>query len=126
MSTDSYRRVIDQWCDSTGMMPWAIDADMQIDVENTTVGLLYDPESAPAALCAYIDIGLTDSPGLHKRLLELNARLGTPDRGYFALHPTSGEAIYRINIVLSDEVNGAELPVFLATAIESARARALY
>lgn len=122
MNAQTYSRVINEWCEATGMQPWAPDADMHIDIENTTVGLLYDEHASPNALHVYIDLGHMELPDLHRQLLEFNMLLDSPHGGCFALHPHSGSLVYRAAIALSDDTNGAALPQHIAGLIATARA----
>ncbi|MGE0331367.1 MAG: CesT family type III secretion system chaperone [Ramlibacter sp.] len=122
MNAQTYSRVITEWCEATGMQPWAADADMHIDIESTTVGLLYDETVSPNALHIYIDLGHMELPDLHRRLLELNMSLDSPHSGCFALHPEAGSLVFRAAIELSDDTDGATLPQHIADMIAAARA----
>lgn len=122
MNEQTYSRVISEWCEATGMQPWATDADMHINIENTTVGLLYDETVSPGALHVYIDLGHLDLPDLHRQLLEFNMSLDSPHGGCFALHPETGGLVYRAAIALSDDTDGSALPQHIADLIAAARA----
>ena len=122
MNARNYSRVISEWCEATGMKPWATDADMHIEIENTTVGLLYDETASPDALHVFIDLGRLELPDLHRQLLEFNMLLDSPHGGCFALHPQAGSLVYRAAIALSDATDGAALPQHIAELIVAARA----
>lgn len=126
MNTLTYNRVISEWCEATGMQPWAPDADMHIDIEDTTIGLLYDEDVSPQTLHVYIDLGHLQLPNLHQQLLEFNMALDGPQAGCFALHPGTGSLVYRAPIPLSDETHGATLPQYIADLIAAVRARLLH
>lgn len=122
MNAKTYTRVIHEWCETTGMQPWAPDANMHIDMENTTIGLLYNETVSPGALHVYIDLGHKNLPDLHRQLLELNMALDSPYGGCFALHPETGSLVYRAAMALSDETDGSALPQHIADLIAAARA----
>ena len=123
MNAQTYGRVIHEWCNATGMQPWATGADMHVEVGDAVVGMLYDEENAPQLLHLYVDLGHVQSYGLHTRLLQHNIALVSPGSGYFALHPEEGNVVYRVSLPLTEQTCGALLPQQLADLIAHARAR---
>lgn len=110
MSIQHYPRIIEEWCSKTGMEPWDIDANANVEIEGTTVGLIYSSEESPETLHAYIDLGPAEYPDIHKTLLELNVEEVSQGNGYFGIHPESGMVVYRVDLRLTDETDGGKLP----------------
>src|SRR5262249_20204021 len=108
-----YERVIKEWCDETGMTPWALGDDMHVDIEGVTVGLIHDGSEVPETLHVYFDLGFMDYPHLHQKLLAANTVQRVEGNGYFGLHPDSGNVVYRVDVMLNDQTSGAELPAAL-------------
>lgn len=123
MNAQTYSRIISEWCDTTGMQPWATDADMHFEIDDTVVGMLYDELNTPQQLHLYVDLGFIQAQGLHERLLEHNIMLDAPGSGYFALHPEAGSLVYRVSLPLNDDTRGNLLPQQVSNLITAARAR---
>jgi len=117
MSVENYRRVIQEWCDATGMQPWEPESDMHVDINDTTVGLIYDAEIAPDTLHAMADLGSFNFAGIETNMLKLNMLINPETSCYFELHPESGNAVYRIDVPLTPETNGATLPEHIANLL---------
>ena len=127
MSTANYLRVIQQWCDATGMTPcvsWRVDT--HIDIADTTVGLVHDARTSPDFLHVYFDLGQWEFPkiftGVSCKTTWSSTRAAT---AYFGLHPETGSIVYRLSIALTVGTDGASLPDVLAEASDVARQRLL-
>jgi hypothetical protein len=125
MSTANYRRVIQQWCDATGMSPWSPEDDMHIDIADTTIGLVHDAHASPDFLHVYFDLGQWEFPDIHRCLLQENLVVDRRGNACFGLHPETGSIVYRLSILLTVETDGATLPDVLAETIDVARQRLL-
>lgn len=125
MSAELYKAVIDQWCEATGMQPWPVDDDANIDIDGTTTGLLYDAQRSPRTLHVLSDLGAYEHPDMPRYLLELNAEIEPEHGGYFAIHPTSGHVVFRLEVALADLPDGGILPSLIHTALGLARGRLL-
>ena len=109
----NYERIIGEWCEQTGMSPWGTGDNMHVDIENTTIGLIYEAEETPETLHVYVDLGAMEYPDLHQKLLTANA-VGRPEgNGYFGLHPDAGTVVYRVDLALDERVSGRDLPGLL-------------
>lgn len=123
MSSEHYSRVIQEWCTATGMQAWVEHNDMHVEIGNTLIGLIHGGAQAPDALHIYIDLGHLTLPELYRSLLEQNVLLQSDDDGCFGLHPLTQSIVYRINLHLTADTNGATLPQKINRLIHSARAR---
>lgn len=123
MMSDHYPRVIQEWCDATGMQAWPEHDDMHVEIDHTLVGLIHGGDSEPDALHIYIDLGHLELPELYRNLLEQNVQLENPQHGCFAVHPLTNSIVYRTSMQLSAATNGAHLPQELNQLIQLVRAR---
>ncbi|HSY28219.1 MAG TPA: CesT family type III secretion system chaperone [Burkholderiaceae bacterium] len=121
LTIETYRRVIQEWCDASGMSPWATDANMHVDINDTTIGLIYAADQAPDTLFVFVDLGVFEHPDLHRHMLELNMLIDPNKNGQFALHPESGGVVYRVDLPLTQELNGAAMPQQIAAMVDQAR-----
>lgn len=115
-----YERVIQSWCEATGMSPWPLDAQQHIELDGHTVGLLYDA-GQPLHLDVLFELGHVGGTDLAHELLELNARVDLPHGGCYALHPGAGTVVYRLRLALTEDLDGATLPLLLNEALQQAR-----
>jgi len=125
MSVEVYGRVIQEWCGATGMTPWEPAEDMNVEVDGTVVGLIYNGDLDPGTLHLYFDLGHLEYPDLHKTLLQANALIEPDGHGYFALHPESGSVVYRSDLALTEQTSGSALPELLGSLLDVARQRVL-
>ena len=116
-------RVIEEWAAATGMPAWPIEEDMHVDIDGTLVGLVHGGSASPQTLHVYIELGSQDSPGLHRKLLELNMTVDAREAGCYCIHPQSGAIVYRSSMHLDENASGSELPARIAGLIDGARAR---
>jgi hypothetical protein len=123
MSAVIYERVIAEWCNATGMTPWAADAHMHVELEGTTVGLVFAEDVNPQVLNVYFDLGTMDFPDMNQFLLLMNIPVDTPGGGCYALHPETGSVVYRMGLELNDALDGASLPEMLYQCLLQSRAR---
>ncbi len=121
MHREHYGRVIQEWCSVTGMTAWSEDEDKHIEIDGVVCGLLPGDEAEPDRMHLFIDLGQHDSAGLHRHLLEQNARLGEADHGCFGLHPVTGSIVYRTSFNLTLNTDGAQLPEKIRELIDSAQ-----
>jgi len=121
MSIENYRRVIQQWCAVTGMQPWEPDSDMHVDINDITVGLIYDSERCPDRLHVMADLGAFEFPDLATNMLKMNMLVNPEVSSYFALHPDTGNAVYRLDLSLTHETDGAMLPAQIASILTNAQ-----
>lgn len=123
MNAETYARVIGEWCEQTGMSPWETDADMHVEIDDATIGLIYDETCSPDFLHVFIDLGAFEYPDFHRRVLELNMAIAWPEGGAFALHPEAGSLAFHASIPLNQETGGGQLPALLSAMVAAARAR---
>jgi hypothetical protein len=123
MSIDQYSRVIDEWCNATGMSPWRTDEDMNVVIGDTTWGFIYDSIGTPDTLHVFGDLNIVDSVELNRRMLELNLSIDSHPGGTFALHPETSSMVYRLELPLTPGLDGAELPARLTALLGAARAQ---
>ncbi|HSY26784.1 MAG TPA: hypothetical protein VK832_04735 [Burkholderiaceae bacterium] len=121
MSLENYRKVIDQWCEATGMQAWNAEHDMHVDINNTTVGLIYDEGTSPDKLHVMADMGQFNFADIQAAMLRENMQIKPGASCYFALHPDSGSAVYRMDFPLTQETDGGALPLKIATLLASAQ-----
>lgn len=122
MNAQCYSRVIDAWCAATGMTRWDPDAIMHVDIDGTTVAMMYDEASLPDMLVCHFDLGSIEQADLHRQLLQKNLLMGALPGGRFGVHPDSGHVIFSQEVPLTEDTPGGELPAFLAAAAAQARA----
>jgi hypothetical protein len=122
MHSRIYERIIEEWCSATGMEPWPAEAEVTVTIEGTPVAIVYDGEHAPSSLNFFIDTGWACSPDEFGNLLARNIQLA-PGCGHFALHPDTGNVLYRTSLELAEGVDGASLPEWLCDRAAEARIR---
>ena len=123
MSSEHYSRVIQEWCDATGMQVWVEHNDMHVEIGDTLIGLIHGGTQAPDDLHVYIDLGHLELPELYRSLLEQNVLLQSEDQGCFGLHPVTNSIVYRTSVHLTADTNGATLPQKINQLIHLERAR---
>jgi hypothetical protein len=117
-----YEDVVAQWCRATGQLAQRVGADLHLDMCGTPVSLVHGGTKASDMLCVFFDLGYPEGVRrLGEKLLELNAPLQPPVHGYFALDPIIKSVIYRVNVPLRPETDGAALSRVMARVLHSAR-----
>jgi hypothetical protein len=121
MRSEHYSRVIQEWCNATGMHAWSEHSDMHVEIEDTLVGLINGGEDNPDLIHIYIDLGHIEMPDLHRALLEQNITSELSNQGYFGVHPLTQSIVYRTSVHLTADTNGASLPKVLNQLIHTVR-----
>lgn len=117
-----YEDVVAQWCRATGQVAQRAGADLHLEMCGTPVSLVHGGNKAPDMLFIFFDLGYPEGVRkLGEKLLELNAPLHPPTNGYFALDPIIKSVIYRVNIPLRNETDGAALSRLMARELHEAR-----
>ena len=119
---EEFSRVIGEWCTAAGIA-CPPSAPMHFDMAGTVVAFVHEPERAPDALYILCDLGAFDFPDLHRHLLRQNGLFETEMDGYFALHPQSGNVVYRTRVPLDARTHGRELLASLPGFIDAGRQR---
>ena len=119
MHRENYGRIIQEWCNATGMTLWQEHEDKHVEIDGFVCGLIPGGHKEPDVMHVLIDLGNPYFPDLHQRLLEQNVPLESLDRGCFGLHPITGSVVYRTSFQLTSETNGGELPLKISVLIQS-------
>ncbi|MBX3610295.1 MAG: hypothetical protein KF871_10400 [Hydrogenophaga sp.] len=114
-----------EWCEATQCEPWQPSELVNLTIDAQEFGLRFTGEGRQELLQVIGDLGLQPSPELNERLLMLNADLDNRDGGTYAVHPEQPLVVYRLHIPLSTQVDGADLPQFIASRFDEARFRVL-
>ncbi len=124
-SRPAYDDLILDLCAAVGTGPWnAVAASQGLQLNGRDVEIGYVPEVDPDTLLLSVKLGHVETPHLPYHLLVQNHySLGhLPGDGFFAVHPVSGEVLYKRNVRLDHELTGrrlAEELVALVTVAES-------
>lgn len=124
MTPTEYRNLIQDLCNEIDLHPWEQVADAQhLDIDGVTVGLIHDEAAAPDTISVHFDLGAPNGPRIVHGLMEYNAIRPASDvgAGHFAILPSDGNVVYRIDMQWNSSLNGIELASRIGRQLDAAQ-----
>jgi hypothetical protein len=113
MSTERYRRVLNQVCRAVGFRDAdALAQGSQLRIDGHLVTFVHDDVDAAAdGIAVYVDLGPVrgDVRRALEVLMQLNFSLGVGSRGVLSLHPQTRHLFYSFRYALTASASGQAL-----------------
>ena len=107
---DEYLKLIKDFCLEVGIDSWEqVARTGHIEIDNRVIGLIHDGEPG-GGMSIYVDLGALFTerdPGIYQKMLVANLAPHRELTGCFGVHPSTGNAVYRMRI--SPLITGPDL-----------------
>lgn len=122
MNTLEYHRVIRDLCVLVDIDDWeTVVKDQHIEINDHTIGLIYDELQLPETLCIYIALGACEDVHTLQHHLQANLMLESCALGFYAMHPETQQLVYRAHVPLKDTLKADPLLAWILACITYCR-----
>ena len=125
MDSNTYDQIIKNICASSGIEDWPLVARSgHILLGERLIGLIHDADNSQShELSVFVQFDSIDtqsSPEFYRHLLCANLSQTQNLKGYFGLHPVTGQVIYCLRLAMDLALQVAELPALLVSETDAA------